>query len=164
MHEVEPGHLLVADFGVHANHFVVLKCRDERQCGADSGQQDVAARLVGLGLDSEPNVIAVVDRVLRQHVDALGIARERRPDVLRRVGLGAFAPTPEHIGLRAKLDSKIEVAHDLAQCIAANRAVVAREAAVLEHRMGEQVGSGHRYDKARFGERVPEASDVLLTV
>ena len=132
--------------------------------GADGRQQDVAARLVRLGLDGEPNVVAVVDRVLRQHVDALGVARERRPDVLGRVGLGAFAPTPEHVGLRAEFDGKVEVAHDLAQCVAANRAVVAGEATVLEHRVGEQVGGRHRHDEASFGERVLEPSDVLLAI
>jgi hypothetical protein len=34
------------------------------------GQQDVAARLVGLGLDGEPQVVALSSDVLREQVEA----------------------------------------------------------------------------------------------
>jgi hypothetical protein len=41
--EVQPGHLLVADLRVEADHLVVLQPGDEGQGVADGRQQDVAA-------------------------------------------------------------------------------------------------------------------------
>ena len=98
-------------------------------------QQDVAARLVGLGLDREPHVVALVDDVLRQHLQTLGIAVEGGADVLAGVALGTFAAAPEHVGLGTELGREVEVAQDLAQGVAAHRPVVAGERAVLEDRM-----------------------------
>ena len=51
---VQPGHLLVADLGVDADHLRVRQLGDERQRVPGGGQQDVAARLIRLGLDGEP--------------------------------------------------------------------------------------------------------------
>jgi hypothetical protein len=42
----------------------------------------------------------------------------------------------------------------------ADRAIVARERAVAEYRMREQVRGGHRGDEAGFGQRGPEPVDV----
>ena len=58
--EVQPGHLLVADLGVQPDHLVVLQAGDEGQRVADGRQQDVAARLVRLRLQREPDAVAVV--------------------------------------------------------------------------------------------------------
>ena len=55
VHVVQPGHLLVPDLGVDADHLVVLERRDERERVADRGQDDVAARLVRLRFDREPD-------------------------------------------------------------------------------------------------------------
>src|SRR5437763_11378818 len=60
MRVVQPGHLLVADLGVHPHHVAVLERVDERQRVPHGGQQDVAARLVRLRLDREPDVVALV--------------------------------------------------------------------------------------------------------
>ena len=62
VHEVEVGHLLVPDLGVHADHVGVLEGRDEGQRVPDRRQQDVAARLVRLGLEREAQAVAAVDR------------------------------------------------------------------------------------------------------
>ena len=64
--EVQAGHLLVPDLGVHAHQLGVLELVDERECVADRGQQDVAARLVGLRLDGEADVVALLEHVLRR--------------------------------------------------------------------------------------------------
>ena len=61
--EVQPGHLLVADLGVHADHVAVLELGDERQRVPDGRQQDVAARLVRLRLDGEADAVALLDDV-----------------------------------------------------------------------------------------------------
>ena len=58
--EVQPGHLLVPDLGVEADHLGVLELADQGQRVADRGQQDVAARLVGLRLEGEPQVVALL--------------------------------------------------------------------------------------------------------
>ena len=70
----------------------------------------------------------------------------------------ALATAPEDVGLRAELGGEVEVAQDLAQCVAAYGAVVAGERAVLEDGVGERVGRHHRDDHAGLRERVLEAS------
>ena len=57
---VQPGHLLVADLRVQPDDVAVLELGDEGQRVPDRRQQDVAARLVRLGLDGEPDVVALV--------------------------------------------------------------------------------------------------------
>ena len=52
--EVQPRHLLVPDLGVEPHELGVLQLRDEGQGVADGREQDVAAGLVGLGLEREP--------------------------------------------------------------------------------------------------------------
>ena len=95
--EVEPGHLLVADLGVEADHVGVLERADERERVADGRQQDVAARLVGLGLDGEPDAVALVDRrTAASSVEALAVAVERGPDVLGRRRLSAPSRPPQN--------------------------------------------------------------------
>ncbi len=98
----------------------------------DGGQQDVAARLVGLGLDREADLVALVDDVLAEQVDGLAVALERRPHVLGRVVLGAFATAPHHEGLRAQLGTELELTQRLAQREPPHGAVVRREGSVLE--------------------------------
>ncbi len=159
MDEVHPRHLFVAHLGVHAHHLVVLERRDERESAADRGQEDVAARLVGLRFEGEPDPVAAVDDVRRQEVDPLPVAVERRPHVLRRVGLGTLPATPEHVRRRAELRGQVEVAHHLAQRVPPDSPVVGSEGAVLEHRVREQIRRHHRNDDARLVERVAEPLD-----
>ena len=126
------------------------------------GQQDVAAGLVGLRLEREPQAVALVLDVGREEVDALAVAVEGGLDVLGHVDLGAFATAPHHVGLGAELGRQIHVAHHLAQRVTTDAAVVAGEAAVLEHRMGEEVGGHHRHDETGLLECCLEASDLLV--
>ena len=64
--ERQARHRLVRDLGVHADHLGVLERLDEVQRVADGRQEDVAARLVGLGLHREAQVVAVVRRRSRR--------------------------------------------------------------------------------------------------
>jgi hypothetical protein len=99
VHEVEAGHLLVAHLGVEPDHLVVLQRRDEGERVPDRRQQDVAARLVRLGLQREPQSEVVVDDVLRERVHALAVAVEGGPHVLGAVVLRALAAAPHDVGL-----------------------------------------------------------------
>ena len=156
---VQRRHLLVAGFRVDADHVRVLALVDERDGMPDRGQQDVPARLVRLRLDREFQSVALVDRVLGEHVDALPVPVQGGPDVLGEVDLGAFPAAPEHVDLGAQLGSQIHVAHDLAERVPADGAVVGGEPAVLEHRIAEQVGGDHRHDHPGVGQRLLELGD-----
>ena len=101
-----PGHRLVRDLGVDADHLGALERRDEVQRVADGRQEDVAARLVGLGLHREAQVVALVEHVVAEHVDRLAVALERVARVLGDAGLGALAPAPEDVDLGAELGAR----------------------------------------------------------
>ena len=126
---------------------------------ADSRQQDVAARLVGLGLDGKTHGIAAVEHVGAQSVDGLLHAVEGGPHVLAGVRLGALPAPPGDVGLRPKFSCQVDVAQCLAQGIAADAAVVGGEGPLLEHRVGEQVGGHHLNDHAGLVKGGPEALD-----
>ena len=140
----------------------MLEGLDEGQGVADGGQEHVAARLVGLGLQGEADVVALVDGVLAEDVEGFLEAVERRAEVLGAIDLGTLAATPEDVRLGAQLGGQVEVAHDLAQREAADVAVVGGEGAVLEDRVREQVGGQHRRHQAGLVEGFPEAADVLV--
>ncbi len=91
---VEAGHLLVTRLGVEADDVAVRQLGDEAERVADRGQEDVAAWLVGLGLERDDHVVAGVLDVLRDRVDALGVPLEGGVQILRAVVLGALAATP----------------------------------------------------------------------
>ncbi len=74
MQEVEACNRLVGHLGIDAHHFGVIERLDEAEHRADRRQIDVAARLVGLRLQRELQVIALVDRVLAEEVDCLAEA------------------------------------------------------------------------------------------
>jgi hypothetical protein len=131
---------------------------------ADRGQQDVAAGLVGLGLQREADAVALVLGVLRDRVDGLAVAVEGRADVLRRVGLGALAAAPHDERLRAELGGQVDVAQHLAQRVPADAAVVAGEAAVLEDRVGEQVRGHHGHGQTGRVDRLAEQRDPLVAL
>src|SRR5690606_18334572 len=69
--EVQASHLLVADLGVDADEFRMLELADEGERVTDGGQQDVAARLVGLRLDGEADAVPSVEHILAKQVDGL---------------------------------------------------------------------------------------------
>lgn len=157
--EVETGHLLVARLRVHADQFGALQALDEGQGVPDGGQQDVAARLVRLGLDGEAQVVALLGDVLAEQVEGLLHPVERDLDVLRRAGLGALPAAPGHVHGGAELDGEVDVAEGLAQGEAAYVPVVGGERAVLEDRVGEEVRSGHRHREPGAVQGGPEALD-----
>ena len=112
---VEARHLLVADLGVDADQLGVLQLGDEREGVADRRQQDVAARLVGLRLDREAQVVALVDDVLAEEVEGLLHPIERDGGVLGRAVLRTLAAAPGDVHLGAQVRGEVDVAHHLAQ-------------------------------------------------
>ena len=131
---------------------------------AERGQQDVAAGLVGLGLDGEPDVVALVRDVVAEQVHGLAVAFQGAADVLGGVVFAAFAAAPHDEGLRTELGGEVDVAEDLAQGEAPHAAVVAGEAAVLEDGVAEEVGGDHRDDHAGGLQRAREPVDFALAV
>ena len=55
--ERQATHRLVRELGVHADEFGCVEALDEGQRVTDRRQQDVAARLVGLGFDRDAHVL-----------------------------------------------------------------------------------------------------------
>ena len=129
---------------------------DERQRVPDGRQQDVAARLVRLRLDREPDVVALVGDVAGEQVHRLAVAVRARP------GRPWRCRTPRPRG-RPRARRSRRPARRPGRCCAAPCAarsgappVVAGEAAVLEDRVGEQVGGHHRHDQPGLGQRLAE--------
>jgi len=119
----------------------------------DRGEQDVPPWLVRLRFDREPHVVALVDRVLGQRVDPLAVAVQGRAEVIGEVDLGAFPAALEDVDLRAELSGQVHVGHHLAQGVATDRAVVAGEPTVFEHRVAEQVRGENRQHHPGVGHR-----------
>ena len=109
----------------------------------DRRQQDVAARLVGLGLEREPHGVALVAHVGADGVQPLDHPVERGADVLPTAVLRALAAAPHDERLGAEAGGEVDVAQHLGQRVAAYVAVVGGERALLEHRVAEEVGGHH---------------------
>ena len=161
--EVEARHLLVTDLGVEPDHLAVLQRLDEGERVSDRREEHVAAGLVRLRLEREAEAVSLVDDVPAEEVERFLETVERGAEVLGRVGLRTLASSPEHVRAGPQLGGEVDVAHDLADREAADVAVVAREGAVLEDRMREQVRREHRRHEPGRRERVLEAADVLVS-
>ena len=154
--------MLVTDFGVHSEQFGALEGFDERDGVTDGGQQDVAAGLVGLGLNRETDVVALVCDVVTKQVESFAVALEGGANVFRGVVFCTFATAPHDEGLGAEFDAEFELAHCFAHGEATNPAVVGGEAAVFEYGGAEEVGGDHRHDEAGIAQCLLEAVDLLL--
>ena len=158
--EAQARHRLVGDLGVEAHHLGVLERLDEGERMADGRQESVAAGLIGLGLDGEADVVALVLDVSGEEVQCLAVALERVLRLLGCGGLHALAASPEDVRRRAELGGHVEIAHGLGEGVATYVAIVGGEGAVLEERMPEEIGGGHRADDAGLVERLLEAIEL----
>ena len=131
---VQARHRLVGELRVEADHVGPLELADEGQRVADGRQEDVAPRLVRLGLERDPHAVAPLADVLAAQVDRLLVAVEREPDVLGRVGLDALAAAPHHEDLGAQLGAEVDGVERLAHREPADVGIVGGERALLEHR------------------------------
>src|ERR1035437_2216430 len=161
---VQARHLLVSNLRIHADELGAFQRLDKGKRMADRRKQNVAARFVGLGLNSEANVVAPVGDIVPQQVHSLPVAFQRSPDVLGRVILRTFSAAPHDERLRAELGGEVEVAQYFAQGEATHRTVIGRETAILEHRRAEQVGGDHRHDHSRVGQNLLEPFDLFLAL
>ena len=161
---VQAGHLLVAGLGVEADDVAVVQLGDEGQRMADGGQEDVATGLVGLGLQTDLEVVALGLDVAGDRVQALLVAVEGGVQVLGGVVLGALAPAPHDECGGAELGGQVHVAQDFAQAEAADGAVVVGQPAVLEDRVGEGVGGDHLDDDARRVRGLLDLHDAVVAL
>jgi len=164
VHEVEAGHVLVRHFRIDADHFRVIKRGDEAEHGPGRRQVEIAARLVGLGFQGELEVVALAERVVAHEVERLAETLSGVERASAGVGLGALAPAPEDVDLRAQFHAQVYGAQRLVQGVGAHGGVVGSESAVFESRVGEQVGGGHRHDQPGLGQRPLEVGDDALAL
>ena len=78
--EREARHRLVCELRVEAHHLGPLELVDEREGVPDRRQQDVAARLVRLGFEREPQVVPALTYMRAAQVDRLGVSVEGRAE------------------------------------------------------------------------------------
>ena len=146
--EGEPRHGLVGELGVDPHHVGPFQPFDEGQHVSDRWQEQVAPRLIGLGLEGEAQLVAATTHVGAQGVDGFGVAVEGGSHVLGGVTLDALTSAPADVHRGAQLDAEVDGIHGPGQGVAAHRPVVGRESTFLEHRQGEEVGRRHRHKVA----------------
>ena len=151
--EVQAGHGVVRDLGVEPDHLGMIQRVDQRQCVPDRREEDVAAGLVRLRLQRELVVVALRDGVFTEEVERVAEPLHRLLRILRGVGLRALSAAPEDVRRRAELLAEVHRAHGLLQRVPANFRVDARERAVAENGVAEQIGRGHRHLHTRGVER-----------
>ena len=155
----------MGELGVQTHHVGPLELADEGQGVADRGQEDVAARLVGLRLEGDAQTEVLRSDVLAAEVDGLLVAVERGTDVLGRVGLDALPAAPHHVDLGAELGPELHRFARLPHGEAPDRRIVRREGALLEDGPPEEVGRRHRDLHPGLVEGGPEAlEDGLRSV
>ena len=147
--EVQARHLLVTDLGVEADHLRVLQLIDERQGVSDGREEDVAPRLVGLGLDGKTHGVALFDDVGGEDVEwppCSGRAPRAHP-LRRRTRPLRVPPRTRRCWRRARRPGR-GCPRTLRSAKRRTLAVVGGEAAVPEYRVREEVGGHHRDDQA----------------
>ena len=160
--KVQPRHLFVRHFRVHAHHVGMVERRDEAEIRAGRRHVDVAARLVGLGLERELEAVLPIDRILAEEVDRVAQPLDRFVRRAAGVGFRALASAPQHENAGAKLRAEIHRPHRLLQREGAHAGVVRGERAVAKHRIEEQVDGGHRHDEAMRPAGLLELADDVV--
>jgi alanine racemase len=164
VNEIQTGHVFVRHLRIDAAHLRMVEGGDERQVAAGNGEIDMAARLVGLGLEGEFVSESPVDAVLAEEVDGFAEALDGFDGGFGGVGFGAFAAAPEDVNLRAAFGAEFHGPHGFLDGIGADLGVVAGERAVFEDRIAEEVGGGHGDEKAVGIEGLFEIPDDLIAL
>src|SRR5579883_588528 len=146
--EIETGHVFVRHLWIDTNHLWMVQRVDEGEHVADGWQVDIGARLIWLRLQSEAQVVAVVNYILAQEVHGVAHALEGHNRVFRRLRVNAFAPAPEDVNAGSQLRAQIDCLHGLLQSVGAYCGVIRGESSIFEDRVEEEIGSGHRHDHA----------------
>ena len=122
------------------------------------------ARLVGLGLEGEDEVVLPVLDVVGEEVEGVAEALAGLERVLGGVALDALAAAPEDVHLRPELDAEVDGVHRLLQGVGAHPRVVGGEGAVLESGVAEEVGGGHGDHDPGVGQGLLEVLDDLVAL
>jgi len=164
VHEVEPCHVLVGHLRIHAHHLRVIQRRNEAQHVACGGQVDVSPRFVGLGLQRELQIIALVDRILTHEIQRLAEALACVERALARIALDPFAAAPKYVDPRAELHAQVDRSQRLVQRIGAHLGVVGRECTVFEGGITEEIGGGHRHDQSGVDQGLLEVCNDAIAL
>ena len=157
--EVQACHLLVTDLGVDADHLRMLELVDEGKRMSDGGKEDVAAWFVGLGLDGETHVVALLDDIPGEDVEGFLVTVESGTNILCGARLRTLTPAPENDDSRTQLGCEVEVVRHLAERKAPHLAIICGERAVAKHRMRKQIGRHHWHHQSGGIDRMPQAVD-----
>ena len=113
----------------------------------DGGQEDVAAGFIWLGFDGEAQVVLLrTGRIHKGGRRPPCTGRARHATSLAASDSAPFSPSPHDESLCPHLGRQVQVAQRLAQGEAPYGPVVGGEAALFEHRVGEEVGRDHGDD------------------
>ena len=159
--EVQACHVFVRDLGVDADHLGVFERLDEGKHRAGGGEEDVAARLVGLGLERELDLVPLVLHVAAQEIHRLAHPFQCVERVLPRVRFRSLPTAPENVDAGSQRDAQVDRVHRFLKRIGADFRIVARERAVAEGGIAEEIRGGHRHHEPGVRERLPEAGDDL---
>ena len=123
--------------------------RDEAEVGAGRRHVDVAARLVRLGLEREPEAVVLVDASTRRGSSIASRSRLTASSGRRQASVSVPSRPPHSTKIFAPSSAPRSIAR-IVFCtrVGAHLRVVGGEGAVLEDRVGEQVHRRHRHDQA----------------
>ena len=71
---VQAGHLLVSGFRIEAHNVAIIELRNERERMTDGRQEDITARFVGLGFQTDAEVVSAGLDVSRDGIQAFAVA------------------------------------------------------------------------------------------
>src|SRR5439155_17407508 len=122
----------------------------------------VSAGLVGFGFEGELVVKALRDVPFAEEVDGFAEAFDGVYWVFGGVGFGSFAAAPEDVNFCAELSAVFHGAHGFLNGEGADAGIVAGKSAVLEDRIGEEIGGCHGAEKAVVLQILFELLDDLV--
>ena len=116
----------------HENELVIL---DEVQRMPDGRQEDVAARLVGLGFECEAVSVFLGDVVFAEIVDGFAQALDGIVGAAASIGLDTFTASPQNEYLGTEFCAEIHGAHRFLNGVRANFWVVGGKGPVTKNGM-----------------------------
>ena len=160
--EGQAAHRLVGELGVDSDHVGLLERPDEGEGVTDGRKEDVAPRLVRLGLEGDAQAQAAVGDVLAAEVDRFLVAVQCQADVLGGVGLDPLAPSPHHEDIGAELAPELDGLACLLDGEPTDAGIVGREGPLLEDGPREEVRGDHRDLQAGLVEGPAEPLEDLV--
>src|SRR4026207_33094 len=137
--EVEPRHLLVADFRIDTNHLRAIESRNEPQHGACSRQIDIPTWLIRFRFERETIVVALIDRVFAKEVQSFAIPLQCFARIFRGIYFSAFPSTPENVNMRTQFGAEVHRPHRLLQRVQPHLWIARSKSSILKNRVVEEI-------------------------